>query len=169
MAHQYNPSDLTSVLNTLSTLTNPISIPPNANHNDTHHDPSPDHNHDDYDPYEPPEPIHPQPPAPAAPTPKHLDNTPKPRPRSDDPSTITTWPPALRHVMHTMSQNEALQRKIRRLLHNQHSHERNWWDGREALVRKQVARAEKKRELDAVLYVPPLPLPLPLCYRNDGC
>ncbi|KAE8389694.1 hypothetical protein BDV23DRAFT_156710 [Aspergillus alliaceus] len=53
--------------------------------------------------------------------------------------------------MRTVSQNEDLQRKIRWLIQQQHDHEKQWWAGREALVRKQKARVEKKKELDAVL------------------
>ena len=64
-----------------------------------------------------------------------------------------TWPAALRYVMRTVSQNEEVQRKIRRLIQSQHDHEKQWWQGRETLVKKQEARVEKKKELDVVLYV----------------
>ncbi|PTU19165.1 hypothetical protein P175DRAFT_0440841 [Aspergillus ochraceoroseus IBT 24754] len=70
---------------------------------------------------------------------------------STDPATITTWPPALKQVMRAVSQNEEMQRRIRFLIQRQHDHEKQWWAGREALVAKQRARAEKKKELDAVL------------------
>lgn len=76
----------------------------------------------------------------------------KPNPNANsDPSTITTWPAALKHVMRAVSQNEALQARIRRLIRSQHEHERQWWQGREALIAKQKARVEKKRQLDEVL------------------
>lgn len=68
-----------------------------------------------------------------------------------DASTIVTWPAALKHVMRTVSQNEALQSKIRRLIRSQHDHEKQWWKGREALIAKQKARVEKKKKLDEVL------------------
>jgi hypothetical protein len=68
-----------------------------------------------------------------------------------DPSSITTWSAALKYVMRTVSQNEALQAKIRRLIQGQHQHERQWWKGRKALLEKQRTRAEKKRQLDKVL------------------
>ncbi|KAJ9231199.1 hypothetical protein DTO207G8_2860 [Paecilomyces variotii] len=68
-----------------------------------------------------------------------------------DPSTIVTWSAALKHVMRTVSQNEALQSKIRRLIRSQHDHEKQWWKGREALIEKQKARVEKKKKLDEVL------------------
>ncbi|KAE8155223.1 hypothetical protein BDV25DRAFT_146347 [Aspergillus avenaceus] len=47
--------------------------------------------------------------------------------------------------------SESLQHRIRFLIHRQHDHERQWYEGREALLTKQKGRAEKKRELDAVL------------------
>lgn len=68
-----------------------------------------------------------------------------------DSSTITTWPAALRYVMRTVAQNEDMQRRIRRLIQSQHDHEKQWWQGRETLVKKHRTRVEKKKELDAVL------------------
>ena len=68
-----------------------------------------------------------------------------------DPSTITTWPAALRYVMRTVGQNEEIQLRIRGLIQSQHNHERQWWKGREALLERQKARGDKKKELDAVL------------------
>lgn len=70
-----------------------------------------------------------------------------------DPATITTWPAALRHVMHTVGQDEEVQFRVRGLIRSQHSHERQCWKGREALVQRHMARGDKKKELDAVLYV----------------
>lgn len=150
---EYNSSDLTSILNTLSALSNPAQNPsiPNNNTQSYIQEPS----HDDDDAYEPPDtvpvaipPSKPQPTQQPRPQPQH------PQPTTDtipDPSTIITWPSALRHVMRTVAQNEALQRRIRRLMQSQHDHEKQWWQGREALCRKQMARGEKKRELDEVL------------------
>lgn len=68
-----------------------------------------------------------------------------------DPSTITTWPAALRYVMRTVGQNEEIQLRIRGLIRSQHNHERQWWKGREALLERQKARGDKKKELNAVL------------------
>ncbi|EEP76782.1 predicted protein [Uncinocarpus reesii 1704] len=68
-----------------------------------------------------------------------------------DPATITTWPAALKYVMKTVAQSEALQSKIRRLIRSQQDHEKKWWEAREALLAKQRNRAEKKQKLDAVL------------------
>jgi L-rhamnose mutarotase len=59
--------------------------------------------------------------------------------------------------MRTVAHNEDIQRRIRFLIQRQHDHERQWWTGREALLQKQSAREEKKRELDEVLYVLSLP------------
>ena len=164
----YNSSDLTSILNTLSALSNPASqrqIPSTPNHNaHAHQEP-------DDDAYEPPDTVPvPQPvatpaapPAPASAPITTLHAHPQPHiqqlhiqshippPNPTESTTITTWPPALRHVMRTVSQNEDLQRRIRRLMHSQHEHEKQWWSGREALCRKQRVRGEKKRELDEVL------------------
>lgn len=159
---EYNSSDLTSILNTLSALSKPVPTP--GAQNPSIQQPysstsriQPSHDDDD-DAYEPPD----IPPAPAPSTSKpqpHLPpqqpHPPKPAPTdptpSTDPSTITTWPSALRHVMRTVSQNEVLQRRIRRLMQSQHDHEKQWWQGREALCKKQKARGEKKKELDEVL------------------
>ncbi|KAL4893383.1 hypothetical protein BDV59DRAFT_178124 [Aspergillus ambiguus] len=122
-------ADLSSVLRTLSAFSNqqPQQSPPV----------NPD------DDYEPPD---------AFPSSAHH----APRPSSTptplkDPSAITSWPPALQHVMRAMSQNDDLQRRIRRLIQRQHDHERQWWQGREALRAKQTARVQKKKELDEVL------------------
>jgi conjugal transfer/entry exclusion protein len=49
---------------------------------------------------------------------------------------------------------------IRRLITTQHALERKWWEEREALVARQAAREERKRELDRVLYDTPAPLSL---------
>ncbi|KAB8255275.1 hypothetical protein BDV32DRAFT_113739 [Aspergillus pseudonomiae] len=158
-----NTPDLSSVLATLSALSNQSQAqaqaqaqahlqqqhpPPYISNKNTQNVPE-----DDTDPYEPSETIIPLTPSPNIPTPK-----PQPQPQHQKPtfhlpntSTITTWPPALKSIMRTLSTNEDLQRKIRFLIQRQHDHERQWWTGREALVRKQKARVEKKKELDAVL------------------
>ncbi|KAJ5728678.1 uncharacterized protein N7483_003186 [Penicillium malachiteum] len=68
-----------------------------------------------------------------------------------DPSTITTWPAALRYVMRSVGQNEETQLRVRGLIRSQHSHEQQWWNGRQALLQRQQARGDKKKELDEVL------------------
>lgn len=147
MASQgYNAADLTSVLQTLSALSTPAN---------------PDNNS-----YEPSDPLPPsaivppqsQPPGSAENRPG-VEATSEPRARAPgnpagvlgDTSSITTWPAALRHVMRAVSQSEDLQRRIRWLIQRQHDHEKQWWQGREALLKKQRARVDKKKELDKVL------------------
>ena len=144
----YNPSDLTSVLETLSSLSkappeNKITSRDNIN----------------YDSYEPSDTITVPPPracsAEETIAPRTATNAPTPAAAaaaaSINPSSITTWPPALKYVMQTAAVNEALQARIRHLIQSQHDHERQWWRGREALVQKQEVRAERKSELDRVL------------------
>ncbi|GAQ05656.1 hypothetical protein ALT_2977 [Aspergillus lentulus] len=165
-AEGYNSADLTSVLRTLSALSN------NQSHQDYQNNPPSAHisshapvqqrtQDEEDDSYEPAEA---SPPfavaqvhstyqrttgarAPSAQAPLH----PNASSSIADSSSITTWPAALRHVMREVSQNEDAQRRIRRLIQSQHDHERQWWQGREALLQKQKARVEKKKELDAVL------------------
>ncbi|KAK2808584.1 hypothetical protein FQN50_004616 [Emmonsiellopsis sp. PD_5] len=83
--------------------------------------------------------------------PHHTPHADQPTPPLPDPSTITSWPAALKYVMKTVAQNEGAQSKIRKLVRTQHDHEQQWWDGRKALLAKQEGRAEKKRQLDEVL------------------
>ena len=126
----YDSSDLTSVLKTLSSLTKP---PLNQHDNSNN-------NNDDYEPSE-------------IVSPPSLGTTTSTSSSPINPSSITTWPTALKYVMQMAACNEALQHRIRRLIQSQHDHERQWWRGREALLKKQEGRAERKGELDRVLYV----------------
>ncbi|KAI4121243.1 MAG: hypothetical protein LQ347_006919, partial [Umbilicaria vellea] len=71
-------------------------------------------------------------------------------PRPIDPVTLTTWPSALRCVTRTIARNEAAMARIRQLIRTQQQHERQWWEGREALVRKQRQRGEGRKALDNV-------------------
>ncbi|PYH71959.1 uncharacterized protein BO88DRAFT_402262 [Aspergillus vadensis CBS 113365] len=174
----YNAADLSSVLRTLSALSNqqlpqaqsqaqsqhlqlqPQSHPPYSHNPDPTTQTAPT---EDNDPYEPSEslPQLPIPPKPTSSRPQHhptQQSQPHPRPApapagsiTEDTSTITTWPTALRYVMRTVAQNEEIQRRLRWLIQRQHDHEKQWWQGREALLKKQSARTEKKKELDAVL------------------
>lgn len=70
---------------------------------------------------------------------------------SIDPRTITTYPAALRHITRTIARNEATMARIRKLIASQHQHERQWWNGREVLVRQQGEREEGRRRVDEVL------------------
>lgn len=172
--YNYNNPELSAVLKTLSTFTAPVAnnapttttttiqsqsftSDVNSHHLIPH---GKDVDDDEDEEYEPSDVIHP---APAGSTQRHpplpqsITTTTTPAQRNananatTDPSTITTWPAALKHVMRAVSQNEALQARIRRLIRSQHEHERQWWKGREALIAKQRARGEKKRQLDEVL------------------
>ncbi|KAI5299819.1 hypothetical protein KEM56_002948 [Ascosphaera pollenicola] len=68
-----------------------------------------------------------------------------------DPSTITTWPVALKHVMKTVGQNDELQGIIRKLIRLQHDSENKWWSERNELLEKQHSRAGKQKQLDDAL------------------
>lgn len=70
-------------------------------------------------------------------------------------STITTWPPALRHVTKFIATNEAAMHRIRHLIQTEHEHERQWWEGRVSLVTQQAGREEGRRKLNSVLLVSP--------------
>ncbi|KAI9719785.1 MAG: hypothetical protein M1812_003273 [Candelaria pacifica] len=73
------------------------------------------------------------------------------RPPRIDPATITDWSTGLKCVMRTVAQSEDIMARIRKMIKSQHEHERTWWAGREAILRKHEARAEKKRKLDDML------------------
>ena len=90
-----------------------------------------------------------------APPPRREYVLPEPTPKltsQPSASTIVTWPPALRHML-ALAQNQDVIHRIRHLIQEQHSHERQWWRGREELVRKQQGREEARGKLDGVLYV----------------
>lgn len=121
-------------------------------------------------PYEPQQSLsqlqsHPQPQLQPQPPPSHRSQSTqqqvsqKPVPSQQQPtlpsaSTITTWPPALRHVTVHLAQNEEVMHRIKHLISTQHNHERQWWAQREALRKTQLGREEGRRKLDGVLYVP---------------
>ncbi|RAL15654.1 uncharacterized protein BO97DRAFT_385062 [Aspergillus homomorphus CBS 101889] len=164
----YDSADLTSVLRTLSAFSNQQLPAPSLSDdittttNSQVHSPNDPQDSDSYEPSDilPSMPLTRQ--QPPQQQPKSLNpQTPTyaPLPRSQTPqngttgdsTSITTWNTALRHVMRTVAQNENLQGRIRWLIRRQHDHEKQWWQGREALVEKQQARVDKKKELDAVL------------------
>ncbi|KAL5332503.1 hypothetical protein BJX70DRAFT_129493 [Aspergillus crustosus] len=151
MSPQNYPPDLNSILRTLSAF---------SNQSNTHNLKPPSNNIESIDndnDYEPPG-SHPPPVA----QPQFHKQT-RHRPPQSSPlppqsfkgkhpsSTITSWPAALKQVIHTVSQNEEIQHRIRFLIQRQHNHEKQWWKGREVLLQKQKARKEKKKELDEVL------------------
>jgi len=53
--------------------------------------------------------------------------------------------------MKTVARSDAIQMRIRKLIQVQHEHEKQWWEGRKALVERQSARAEGQKKLDDVL------------------
>lgn len=178
----YPTPDLASILRTLSAYTPaPHPEPPHAYAPQIQASPPPEDGELPYEPpYDPPElPYH----APTAPTaiypqtttsrlpheppqpqlqapPPQYPQQPPQKPAPTQPSTIPsvsaiiTWPPALRHVTQHLVQNEEVMLRIKHLISTQHSHERQWWAQREALLKTQRGREEGRKKLDGVLYVP---------------
>ena len=70
-----------------------------------------------------------------------------------DPHSITTWPPALRHVSKLLARNEVIADRIRKLVKSQHDHEKQWVKGREALVQLQENRVDGRSKVADVLYL----------------
>ncbi|KAL9112981.1 MAG: hypothetical protein Q9227_002846 [Pyrenula ochraceoflavens] len=70
---------------------------------------------------------------------------------SEDASKITEWRAAQRYVTFSLATNEAATTRIRKIIKSQHEHERQWWAGREALVRKQGNRAEGSKQVADIL------------------
>src|SRR4051794_40025010 len=75
----------------------------------------------------------------------------RPARSSVDPSRITTWPAAQKYVIENIYSHQALASKIKQLIKNQHSQERQWWAEREALVSKHRGRVEKEKQIAAML------------------
>lgn len=83
------------------------------------------------------------------PQPVHPPQTPKPPPV--DPTTLLTWPSALRYVTKSVAPNSRAMTRIRELITSQHTHERQWWAGRQLLIKKQKERGEGRAKIDNVL------------------
>lgn len=124
--------DLSSVLRTLSAFANPTSTPPPPQQQEHH----PQHGR----------------PSTHAPTPR--TSTPNIKKTQANAANITTYPPALKHIMHLTTQNADFSARIQHLIKSQREHERTWWKARQALIEKQAAREEKRRQIEQVLYVP---------------
>ncbi|MCJ1228314.1 hypothetical protein MMC12_004975 [Toensbergia leucococca] len=148
----YQPPDLSSVLRTLAAYTQPLPPTPS-------NPPPTDLEEGEYDPSTL---ILDLPPAPAPqpnllpPPPLSKPSTPLPNPTRHatplpPPKPITTFPPALRHTLRLLSQNPHLLPRLKALISTHHTHERQWWAGRLALLQKQRDRVESKRKLDDVL------------------
>ncbi|KAK4690124.1 hypothetical protein P7C71_g6600, partial [Lecanoromycetidae sp. Uapishka_2] len=88
----------------------------------------------------------PAPQKPAQPAPKKTYQTP-----AYSPATITTWPPALRHITSLAANNLEFIHRIRHLITTQHTHERQWHSSRLTLVQKLSARGDSRSKLDSVL------------------
>lgn len=93
---------------------------------------------------------YPQPPLKPTPT---LTPVPKKTytPPTYHPATITTWAPALRHVTSQNASNDEFIHRVRHLITTQHTHERQWWEGREELKKRLAGREEGRKKLDSVL------------------
>lgn len=129
-----NP-DLSSVLRTLSAFANPApSTPQQQQH---HHERPPTHIYN---------------PTPTLPT-VSTPNPKKPPPPASAAANITTYPSALKHIMHLTTQNADFSARIQHLIKSQREHERTWFKARQALIEKQGAREEKRRRIEEVLFV----------------
>ncbi|KAF2458059.1 hypothetical protein BDY21DRAFT_264856, partial [Lineolata rhizophorae] len=71
-----------------------------------------------------------------------------------DPTTITDWSQGLRYVNKLTAANQHLSHVLPKMIAEQHRNEREWWEGREALIQKQRARQEGSKKIDDVLYSP---------------
>ncbi|KAF8451251.1 hypothetical protein BGX38DRAFT_1063037, partial [Terfezia claveryi] len=74
-----------------------------------------------------------------------------------DPSSITTWPTALRYITTTIAPNAPVMAKLFRMKKNQRDNELVWHHSREELVKKHRARVEGNRRVDEILYLPSPP------------
>ena len=68
-----------------------------------------------------------------------------------DPRSIVSWPPALRLVTKLMTQNEGAAAQVRRMIQQQHKHEREWHRSRQALVETQQNRKAAEDKVADVL------------------
>ncbi|KAI4249374.1 MAG: hypothetical protein L6R42_009022 [Xanthoria sp. 1 TBL-2021] len=66
-------------------------------------------------------------------------------------STITTYAPALRHTTHLLSTSPSITARIRHLIRTAHSHERQWWSGRQSLLAQLSTRSASRQKLNSVL------------------
>lgn len=76
--------------------------------------------------------------------------TSKPKQPAINPRTIVTWPAALRHIT-SLAADPQFGPAVKKLITNQHNNEQQWWGSRLALIEKQKARVNGKRELNDVL------------------
>ena len=83
------------------------------------------------------------------PTSRNVQRIPKSSPM--DPRSITTYPAALRHITKIVARDETTMSRIRKLIASQHQHERQWWDGRQALIKQQGEREGGRKKVEDVL------------------
>ncbi|KAL8686122.1 MAG: hypothetical protein Q9218_007330 [Villophora microphyllina] len=66
-------------------------------------------------------------------------------------SQITTYPPALRLTTSLLSSSPTTTDRIKHLIGTAHTHERQWWVGRQDLVKRLAGREEARAKLSSVL------------------
>ena len=75
-----------------------------------------------------------------------------------DPRTIITWAPALRYVTRLLNRSEDTANRIRKMIKSQHDHEKQWAEGRVAIVKQRNKREQGRNAINDVLLVQPLSL-----------
>jgi hypothetical protein len=68
-----------------------------------------------------------------------------------DPSQITTWAAALRHVTALVARDPNTLQHLRKLRRSQQEHEQLWWKGRQALLKTQDGRSAGRAQIEAIL------------------
>jgi hypothetical protein len=139
---------LTSILQTLASYAPPNSSPGTQPQLPIQKD-------EDNDEYAPPPPKQQSPPDPRKAlqphTYQHQQPFSRPPSSSTDPSTLTTYPPSLRYISTLISTQPAIHQRITRLIREQHSHEKQWFRGRQDLIKRIKGRKERQKEADEVL------------------
>ncbi|KAI4232533.1 MAG: hypothetical protein LQ349_004948 [Xanthoria aureola] len=88
---------------------------------------------------------------PTSPAPPHPSPQPPQPSALEKASTLTTYAPALRHTTHLLSTSPATAARIRHLIHTAHTHERQWWSGRQSLLHQLSTRSASRQKLNSVL------------------
>jgi hypothetical protein len=78
---------------------------------------------------------------PQPPIPPTRSGTSTPKYDTPDASNITTWPAALKHLTKHLVPNGKVANRVKHLIDTQHKHEREWWDGRQAIIDRQEGRS----------------------------
>ncbi|KAL8683310.1 MAG: hypothetical protein Q9186_000693 [Xanthomendoza sp. 1 TL-2023] len=131
---EYDPSDFIPIPPTTSPTPFPQVAPPPLQH--TYPNP----------------PLQPTPTLPTnRPAPPSATSTPSTQSLTEKASLITTYPTALRHTTHLLTTHPSITTRIRHLIHTAHTHERQWFTGRETLLKQLSSRSESRRKIDSVL------------------